>query len=115
MAPDEGKLAGRDTPGPDGGSPSPGGLCKGLELFFEFWESTERVLSVLAGLVLAVLCCLMPFSALGAEEPWYFWVGSGLIALAVSVLLAWVFFPLKTSGKGKPRRDEKEEDGVDVS
>ncbi len=95
--------------GPNDEAASPSGFLALFEKVVEFWDSTERALSVLAGLFLAVVFCLMPFSALGAEEPWYFWVGSGLVALAASVLLAWVFFPptkerKETSGRGT--RDE---------
>ena len=89
--------------GPDN-EPAPAGGLLGLFVrVVEFLESTERMLCVLAGLVLAVVFCLMPLNALGAGEPWFSWVGSGLIALAASVLLAWVFFR-PASGHGS--RDE---------
>jgi hypothetical protein len=69
------------------------------------WARDAKV----AGLFLAVAFCLMPFSPLGAEGPWYFWVGSGLVALAASVLLSWVFFlPTKEreEGSGRGTRDD---------
>jgi hypothetical protein len=75
-----------------------------LELL-EFWDSTERILSILAGLVLAVAFCLMPLSTFGKEDPWYFWVGSGLAALAASVLLSWVYFPPSKGKKSEARAD----------
>jgi hypothetical protein len=95
----------------DSDANSPGGLSGLFLRLWEFWESAERILSVLAGLVLAGLFCLMPFSTLGAEEPWYFWVGSGLIALAASVLLALVFFPPKRKRMSRTTGEEPDPGG----
>src|SRR5947209_1287057 len=78
-------------------------MLRGLIYFVEavgrFFETAERLTAVAAGLILAALFCAMPFTDLGADEPWYFWVGSGLIALAASALLAWVLFPPIASGR----------------
>jgi hypothetical protein len=99
---DEEGLVAMNTTDPDSGSE--GGWFECLVTLWDFWESTERALSVLAGLVLAAIFCLMPFTALGEDEPWYFWVGSGLLAFAASVLLAWIFFP--PPARGKPKQPE---------
>jgi hypothetical protein len=101
-------LTSMDASSPDNGPPS-GGWFEVFGRLWEFKESIELVLSVLAGLILAVLLCLMPFTELGAEEPWYFWIGSGLVALAASVLLGWVFFPPSSRGKKKSGGVKREE------
>jgi hypothetical protein len=91
-----------DADGPDNGYPR-GGLFEVVTSHAAIWECTERLLFVLAGLFLAVFFCVLPFTALGevlgSDEPWYFWVGSGMVALAASVLLAWVFFPPPSNRK----------------
>jgi hypothetical protein len=43
-----------------------------------------------AGFVLAMLFCAMPFTDLGAGEPWYFCVASGIIAFAVGRAMSWL-------------------------
>lgn len=80
----------------------------------EFFETTERLLSVLAGFFLAVVFSLMPFSELGKNDPWYFWVGSGLIALILSFVLSWAFFPPKKR-KTADSPDTKTSDQKDSS
>jgi hypothetical protein len=91
-------------------SPSSGGLFGLVDRCLGFWYSTERVLAVIAGLFLAGLFCLVPLTSFGADEPWYFWVASGIVALAASVLLAYVFFPPQTSKRARPRHDQSESD-----
>lgn len=77
-----------------------------FETIHDFLESGERLASVLASIALAGLFFALSFTELGAEAgPWYFWVSSGLIALVVSVLLAWVFFPPERK-KGSRAPDE---------
>jgi hypothetical protein len=78
---------------PDNEPTSLGGSLGLLQKSVEFCDTTQGVISVLAGLFLSGFFCLMPFNTLGADEPWFFWVGSGLLALVTSVLLAWTVFP----------------------
>src|SRR5262249_44098763 len=51
-----------------------------LDSFLEIWDSAEQLAAVVAGLFLAGIFWMMPFLSLGADEPWYFWVGSGFVA-----------------------------------
>ncbi|MGE3805364.1 MAG: hypothetical protein AB7K24_11885 [Gemmataceae bacterium] len=79
-----------------------------LDLFegiAEFCDTIERLVSVGAGLVLAVLLSSIPLLDFETGEPWYFWVGSGLIALTASILLAWILFPRSGSPEVPPEED----------
>lgn len=84
-----------------------GGFLGLLEKVVDFFDTAERIKSVLAGLFLAVMFCLMPGTALGGGEPWYFWIGSGLIALTLSAVLAWAFFPPKTKKEERSARGKR--------
>jgi len=90
--------------------PRPRRLFGLVDSFLEIWDSTERLAAVVAGLFLAGIFWMMPLLPLGSDEPWYFWVGSGFVALAASVLLAYVYFPHGTSSKGGPTHDDPESD-----
>ena len=50
-------------------SPSSSGPFRLIDRLLEFWDATERVLAVIAGLLLAGLFCIMPLTSFGADEP----------------------------------------------
>jgi MFS superfamily sulfate permease-like transporter len=66
------------------------------------YEFFQKMKAVLAGLVLACIFWAMPFTKIGSEDPWYFWVGSGLVAVAASTLIGWVFFSHPQKKKRRP-------------
>jgi hypothetical protein len=45
---------------------------------------------ILACFVFGGLMLTMPFTKLGNDEPWYFWVGSSLLAFLAGFLLIWI-------------------------
>jgi hypothetical protein len=50
----------------------------------------EWIVRTAAGFILAVMFFTIPFTEIGAGEPWYFWVGSGVIAFIVGTLMSWL-------------------------
>jgi hypothetical protein len=43
----------------------------------------------------------MPFTDLGKDEPWYFWVASGVVAFVVATLLLWIWSESQKDAKRK--------------
>jgi type VI protein secretion system component VasK len=58
-----------------------------------------------AGFVLAALFFAMPFTEIGKDEPWYFWIGSGVVAFLVGILLTWIM--IESQKPPKRRHDEE--------
>jgi len=56
---------------------------------------------IAAGAVLAACFFAMPFTDLGKEEPWYFWIASGLVAFVVAILLLWIWSESQKDAKRK--------------
>jgi hypothetical protein len=50
----------------------------------------EWILRTAACFVLAAMLFALPATQLGAGKPWYFWIGSGVIALVVGLLMLWI-------------------------
>ena len=57
--------------------------------------SIRSLVSMGAGLLLAIIFWSIPFTEFGKEigEPWYFWVFMGLAAFAAVFFMGWVFYP----------------------
>jgi hypothetical protein len=70
--------------------PEEAGFLSAVERIGGVVERGEWLVKCAAGFVLGILFCAMPFMGFGAEEPWYFWVGSGLIAFIAATLLSWL-------------------------
>jgi hypothetical protein len=75
---------------PGQNDPASDGFLAGVERFLTAVHRGEWVARTAAGFVLAVLFFYMPFTELGAGEPWYFWAGSGVIAFIAGTLLTWL-------------------------
>ncbi len=67
------------------------------------WGWIKRIVP---GFVLAAIFFAMPFTKLGEIEPWYFWMGSGVVAFLVGVLLTWIMLE---GQKPHPRRRNEEQ------
>jgi hypothetical protein len=67
-----------------------GEILLGIKRMLVAVRRGEWILRTAAGFVLAVVFICLPFTELGAGEPWYFWVGSGVIAFIAGSLLTWL-------------------------
>lgn len=56
------------------------------------------------GIVLAACFFATAFTDLGKEEPWY-WVGSGVIAISVVILLLWM--ASESQKEAKPKKSDQ--------
>ena len=63
-----------------------------VDRFVRRIEWGERIVRTAGGFVLAGMFFALPATELGASEPWYFWMGSGIIAFVAGSLLTWVLF-----------------------
>jgi protein-S-isoprenylcysteine O-methyltransferase Ste14 len=54
---------------------------------------------IATGFVLAALFFVMPFTTIGKNEPWYFWIGSGIVASLVGTLLTWLMIESQKPSK----------------
>lgn len=62
-----------------------------------------------AGFVLAALFFAMPFTDIGKDDPWYFWIGSGLIAFLAGTLLTWIAIESQKTPKYQSEEEAAEE------
>lgn len=68
-----------------------GGFWSKVVDCLQFFGEVELLVRCTPGFILAAVFFCLPFFG-GFGEPWYFWIGSGVIAIAASLFLVWFFF-----------------------